>query len=142
MTRKGVKAAVLIGAIWLGLPSHADGGPTMGRRYELTRPMYLMATYDSLNDRRISSQTAQAYLHASRYYDSAWVAFQVEVPAGTFMTIVGNLPKVWNLPFLATRYIVQIDPDVSRGLEVVLELDRGIEGDMDGLNPGLFRRKE
>jgi hypothetical protein len=70
------------------------------------------------------------------------VAFQYEVPAGTIMTIVGSAPKVWSLPFFADRYFVQLDPDLSRGLDVILELNRGIEGNLDGLNPELFGRQE
>lgn len=102
--------------------------------------MYLMATYNSLNDRRISRETARAYLHAARYYDKAWVAFQNEVPAGTVMTIVGPTSSVWHLPFFANRYVVRLEPDPSQGLDIVLELDRGIEGSLDGLNPEIFSR--
>jgi len=68
------------------------------------------------------------------------VAFQCEVPAGTIMTIIGKAPKVWHLPFLANRYFVQLDPDLSRGLDIVLELNRGLEGNLDGLNSELFNR--
>ena len=68
------------------------------------------------------------------------VAFQCEVPVGTIMTIIGPAPKAWHLPFLANRYFVRLDPDLSRGLDVVLELNRGIEGSLDWLNPELFNR--
>jgi hypothetical protein len=54
------------------------------------------------------------------------------------MTIVGPTPKVWYLPFLATRYFVQLAPDPARGLEVELALNRGLEGSLNGLNPDLF----
>lgn len=76
-----------------------------------------------------------------RYYEKASVAFQCEVPTGTIMTIIGPAPKVWHLPFLANRYFVRLDPDLSRGLDVVLELNRGIDGSLDGLNPELFSRQ-
>lgn len=99
-----------------------------------------MAVYDSLNNRQVSRETARAYLHSMRYYEKASVAFQCEVPAGTVMTIIGPAPKVWHLPFLADRYFVRLDPDLSRGLDVILELNRGIEGSLDGLNPELFSR--
>ncbi|BBJ23509.1 hypothetical protein W01_14360 [Candidatus Nitrotoga sp. AM1P] len=68
------------------------------------------------------------------------MAFQNEVPVGTIMTIIGPAPRVWHLPFFANRYFVRLDPDVSRGLDVVLELNRGIEGGLDGLNSELFSR--
>jgi len=57
------------------------------------------------------------------------------------MTIVGPAPKVWHLPFFSSRYFVRLDPDPSLGLDVILELNRGIEGNLDGLNPELFDRQ-
>ncbi len=42
--------------------------------------------------------------------------------------------------FIANQYFIQLDPDLSRGLDVELELNRGIEGSLDGLNPELFER--
>ena len=119
-------------------PSYANEKLRPGNQYKIVRPVYLMAVYDDLNKRQISRETARAYLHSKRYYDKAEVAFQCEVPAGTIMTIVGPAPKVWHLPFMANRYFVQLDPDPSRGLEVVLALNRGIEGSLDGLNSELF----
>jgi len=100
-----------------------------------------MAVYDSLNDRQLSRETAHAYLEAEQYYKKAPVAFQCEVPAGTIMTIIGPAPKVCHLPFLANRYFVRLDPDLSRGLDVILELNRGFEGSLDGLNPELFNKQ-
>jgi len=111
-------------------------------QYKIIKPIYLMALYNSLNNKVISRETARAYLHAKRYYNKSIVAFQCEIPVGTTMTIAGLAPKVWYLPFLADRYFVQLNPDLSRGLDVVLQLDRGIEGGLDGLNPELFSRIE
>ena len=109
-------------------------------KYEFIRPIYLSGVYKSLNDRRIEKDAATAYLQAEKYAKTSWVAFQCEVRAGTIMTIVGRAPKVWYLPFLPRRYYVKLEPDVSRGLDVILELDRGLEGDLDGLNQELFRK--
>ncbi len=111
-----------------------------GNRYKIVRPVYLMAVYKSLNNRQVSKDTARAYLHAEEYYKKSEVAFQCEVPVGTIMTIIGQAPKVWHIPFFADRYFIKLDPDMSRGLDVILELNRGIEGDLDGLNPKLFKR--
>lgn len=122
--------------------SYASDPPQPGNRYKIIRPAFLMAVYDSLNNRQISRETTRAYLHSMRYYEKASVAFQCEVPAGTIMTIIGPAPKVWYLPFLADRYFVRLAPDLSRGLDVILELNRGIEGSLDGLNPKLFSRQE
>ena len=99
-----------------------------------------MAVYDSLNNRQISRETARAYLHSKEYAQKSWVAFQCEVPVGTIMTIIGLAPKSWYRPFSANRYFVRLDPDQSRGLDVELELNRGIEGSLDGLSPELFSR--
>lgn len=129
------------GTIFCGI-SYASEQSQPGNRYKIIRPVYLMAVYDSLNNRQVSRETARAYLHSMQYYEKASVAFQCEVPVGTIMTIIGPAPKVWYLPFLADRYFVRLDPDLSRGLDVVLELNRGIEGSLDGLNPELFSRQE
>lgn len=129
----------VISAIFFSL-SYASEEPQPGDRYKIVRPLYLMAVYNSLNNKQLSRETARAYLHSMRYYNKSWVAFQCEVPVGTIMTIIGPAPKVWHLPFFANRYFVRLDPDLSRGLDVVLELNRGIEGSLDGLNPELFSR--
>jgi len=128
----------VIGAIFCGL-SYAEE-PQPGNRYKIVRPVYLMAVYDSLNNRQVSRETARAYLESKRIPKRSWMAFQCEVPVGTIMTIIGPAPKVWHLPFFANRYFVRLDPDLSRGLDVILELNRGIEGSLDGLNPELFSR--
>jgi hypothetical protein len=99
-----------------------------------------MGVYNSLNNRKISKTTARAYLHSTRYYEKSQVAFQNEVPTGTIMTIIEPAPRVWHLPFLANRYVVHLEPDFSNGLEVLLELNRGMDGDLDGLNSELFER--
>ena len=129
----------IIGTIFCGL-SYASEKPQSGSRYIIVRPLYLMAVYNSLNNRQLSRETARAYLHSKEYYNKSEVAFQCEVPAGTVMTIISPIPKVWHLPFFANRYLIKLDPDPSRGLDVVLELNRGIEGNLDGLNPELFSR--
>jgi len=118
--------------------SYASEQPQLGNRYKIIRPVYLMAVYDSLNNRQVSKETARAYLHSMRYYKKSSVAFQCEVPVGTIMTIIGQVPKVWYLLFSANQYFVRLDPDLSRGLDVILQLDRGVEGSLDGLNPELF----
>ena len=128
------------GTIFCGI-SYASEQPQPGNRYMVTKPVYLMAVYDSLNNRQVSRKTARAYLHSIRYYEKASVAFQCEVPVGTIMTIIGPVPKVWYLLFSADQYFVRLDPDLSRGLDVILQLDRGVEGSLDGLNPELFSRE-
>ncbi|MEW6429287.1 MAG: hypothetical protein AB1568_14770 [Thermodesulfobacteriota bacterium] len=112
------------------------------RKYKIVRPVYLIAVYKNLNDRQLSSETAYAYLSSKENAKRAWMAFQCVIPVGTTMTIIGPAPKVWHLPFFADRYFVQLEPDLSRGLDVEIELSRGIEGDLDGLNPELFSRDE
>jgi hypothetical protein len=120
--------------------SCANERPQPGNRYKIVRPLYLAAEYYNLGNRKISRETARAYLEPKQYYKKSRAAFQCEVPVGTIMTIIAPAPKVWHLPFMANRYFVQLDTDLSRGLDVVLELNRGIEGSLDGLNPELFSR--
>jgi len=127
----------MISTIFCGV-IYASGQPQSGNRYKIIRPVYLVAGYYSLDNRQVSRETARAYLESEKIHKRSWMAFQCEVPVGTIMTIIGPAPKVWHLPFLANRYFVRLDPDLSRGLDVVLELNRGIEGSLDGLNPELF----
>lgn len=123
-------------------PSYSSEDLQPGSRYKIIKPLYLMAVSDNLDHGKISKETARAYLHSKEYYKKHFVAFQCEVPVDTIMTIIGPAPKVWNLPFLANCYYVRLDPDPSRGLDIELELNRGIEGSLDGLNPKLFERLE
>ena len=116
----------------------ADSNLHTGSQYQVIKPVYLMATFNNLNNRVLSKETARAYLHSTKYYKKAEVAFQLEVPTGAVITIISSAPKVWGIPFFADRYFVQLSPDLSRGLDVVLELNRGIEGTLNGLNPKLF----
>jgi hypothetical protein len=131
---------MLIGTIFCG-PGYASEKPRPGNQYKIVQPVFLIAAYNSLNDRQVGKETARAYLSSKPNAKRAWMAFQCEVPVGTIMTIIGPGPKVWYLPFSAYRYFVRLDPDLSRGLDVELELNRGIEGSLDGLNPELFSRQ-
>jgi hypothetical protein len=102
--------------------------------------MYLSGIYNQLNNRQLNKQTAIGSLTAVQF-SGPEVGFQCKVPIGTIMTIIGPAPKRLPLFFYADRYFVRIDPDLSRGLDVVFELNRGIEGNLDGLNPELFERQ-
>ena len=113
-----------------------------GNRYKIVRRVYLAAAYNSPNNKQLSRATTRAYLFPQQLPPRYWLAFQSEVPVGTIMTIIGPAPKVWHLPFLASRYFVRLDPDVSRGLDVEIELDRWFKGGLDGLNPEYFSRLE
>jgi hypothetical protein len=111
-----------------------------GSRYKIIGPMYLSGIYNQLNNRQLNKQTAIGSLTAVQF-SGPEVGFQCKVPIGTIMTIIGPAPKRLPLFFYADRYFVRIDPDLSRGLDVVFELNRGIEGNLDGLNPELFERQ-
>lgn len=71
-------------------------------------------------------------------YKKSFVAFQCEVPIGSNVTITKPVEKAWYDFYSSTRYYVQLNPDLSRGLDVILELNRGLEGTLDGLNPYFF----
>jgi hypothetical protein len=133
----------VIGAMFCG-PSYAEG-PQPENRYKIVKPVYVIAAYESLNNRQVSRETAFAYLRPRQSPKRAWLAFQSEVPIGTIMTIIGPAPKpeVWHFPFFFKRYsvyLVRLDPDLSRGLDVMLELSLGMEGSLDGLNQEFFSR--
>ena len=124
----------VIGAIFCG-PSYAEELQP-GNRYKIVGPLYLTGIYRNLNNRQLS------LVHLSPVQSSGpEVAFERKVPAGTIMTIIGPAPKRIPLPFFANRYFVRLEPtDLPSELDVILELYRGIEGSLDGLNPELFGR--
>jgi len=133
----------MISTIFYG-QSYAEG-PQPENRYKIVKPAYLIAAYESLNNRQVSRETAFAYLRPRQSPKRAWLAFQSEVPIGTIMTIIGPAPKpeVWHFPFFFKRYsvyLVRLAPDLSRGLDVMLELSLGMEGSLDGLIPEFFSR--
>jgi hypothetical protein len=122
--------------------SYASEKPQFGSRYIIDRPIYLIAWYYDLGNKQISRETAYAYLSAEKNAKRVWIPFQCEVPAGTGMTIIGPAKKAWRLYYFVDKYVVKLEPDISRGLDVTLELDRGLEGTLDGLNPELFSREK
>jgi hypothetical protein len=73
--------------------SHASEVPQSGSQYKTIQPLHLMATYNDSRTRKIGRDTAKAYLHSERYADRYFVAFQVEVPAGTVVTVVSPESK-------------------------------------------------
>jgi hypothetical protein len=117
-------------------PCCASEQPQFGNRYKVIGPLYLTGVYRDLNNRQLS------LAHLSPVQSSGpEVAFQREVPMGTIMTIIGPAPKRVPLPFFARRYFVSLEPaSLPREIDVIVELYRGIEGNLDGLNPELFSR--
>lgn len=111
-------------------------------QYNIIRSIYLTGAYVDLNNKQLNKEKARAYLEPELYYKKSSVAFQCRVPTGSIMTIIGPAPKVWHLPFFPKRYFVQLEPDLSRGLDIIIELSRGLDGNLDGLNPEIFRRLE
>jgi hypothetical protein len=120
--------------------SYASEEPQSGSQYRIIGPLYLTGVYRNLNKRQLNRQMAVASLSAVRF-SGPEVAFQREVPIGTIMTIIGPAPKRVLFPFYANQYFVRLDnTDMLTDLDIILELNRGIEGALDGLNPKLFSR--
>nr|WP_319495068.1 hypothetical protein [uncultured Desulfobacter sp.] len=111
-----------------------------GDQFIIINPVYLVGVYKNLNNRQLSNKTALGYLEAKHSYKKATVAFQDEVSVGTIMTIIAPAPRIWHLFFLPDRYFIKLKPDLSRGLDIIIELNRGMEGDLDGLNAEIFNR--
>jgi len=119
--------------------SYASEQLQAGNRYKIIGPVYLSGIYLKLNNRQLNKQAAVGTLSATQF-SGPEVGFQCKVPVGTIVTIIGPAPKRFPLFFVANQYFIRLDPDLSRGLDVELELNRGIEGSLDGLNPELFSR--
>lgn len=130
----------VIGTIFCG-STYASEELQPGSRYKIIKTLYLAISYNSADDKRVSKETARAYLELMKVGKTRWIAFQVEVPAGTVMTIIGQEQRAWYLFFAPTHYFVRLDPDPSHGLDIMLNPDLGFEGTLDGLNPELFSRE-
>lgn len=111
-----------------------------GKKYKIIKPTYLTGEYIDRGNKVLSKETAIAYLDSYKYAMKSYTAFKTEVPIGTVMTIIGPAPKKWYLLFQGDFYFIKLEPDLSQGLDIKLQLDRGMEGDLDGLNPAIFSR--
>lgn len=112
--------------------------PVAGKRYKIIKSAYLTGEYIDRGNKVLSKETAIAYLDAYKYAMKSYTAFKTEVPIGTVMTIIGPAPKAWYLFFQGDFYFIKLEPDLSKGLDIKLQLDRGMEGKLDGLNPEIF----
>jgi hypothetical protein len=108
------------------------------KKYQLIKPIYIMGQYKDSTNKKISKETARAYLSSVELATRYFTAFQTEVPAGTVVTIVRLMPKPWYLYFNSDYYLVTLNPDISRGIEVELPLNDSFKGSLDGLNPEIF----
>ncbi len=109
-------------------------------KYKTIRITYLTGEYIDRGNKVLSKETAIAYLDSYKYAMKSYTAFKTEVPTGTVMTIVGPAPKPWYLFFQGDFYFIKLDPDLSQGLDIKLQLDRGMEGNLDSLNAEIFSR--
>lgn len=110
----------------------------VGKKYITKIPIYIMAEYNDLDNKVINKEMARAYLHPVQLANRYFTAFQCEVPKGTTITILGRSPKPWYRFFSYEFYIVSLDPDPSRGVEVKLPLSDSFKGTIDGLNSEIF----
>lgn len=113
-----------------------------GAGYKMVRTVYLMAVYESMDEKRAGKGAAVAYLQPERYANTRWVAFQCEVPAGTTMKIIGPAPPAKDLLRSYDAYYVHLvpDPDPSRKLEVIVQLFKGFADASGGLSADFFER--
>lgn len=135
------RLAVTLASAALVLSVGSANALSAGDKYRLVKSVYVYAVYEDVHDKRIAKDAARAYLHDQRYADRNFLAFQSEVPAGTMVTIKSAVARRWWTPWAADRYLVELTPDHAKGLEVELSLDRGMEGDLDGLNRSIFQRE-
>ena len=118
----------------------ADVQLQSGASYKIVRTVYLMAVYESMDDKRVGKGAVRAYLQPERYAKTRWVAFQCEVPAGTVMRIVRPAPPAKDLLRRYDAYYVCLQPNPSRQLDVIVQLFRGFDDSSGGLSPAFFER--
>ena len=111
-----------------------------GQRYKISKSIYIMGQYNDVKNKKLTKETAVAYLNSVKLATRYFTAFQSEVPAGTIITILSRANKPWYLYFSPDYYFVTLSPDVSQGLDVKLPLIGSFEGSLDGLNSEFFSR--
>lgn len=120
--------------------SYAGGELQSGDQYKVIGSVYSIGVYRDLNNRQLTQELSWVSLTAIRI-SGPEVAFLRVVPIGTIVTIIGFAPKRVPFPFFANRYFVKLEPsDLPNELEIILELNRGIEGNLDGVSSELFER--
>lgn len=134
----------LLLALWIfGNPAPSTAVDlVLGQKYQIIRPVYLVANYKDRGNKTLSKETAEAFLLRGAIAKKSYTAFQTEVPAGTVMTVLSKTPRNWQIFFHADSYFVKLDPGLSQGLDVQVSFQLGLDGDMDGMNPEIFRRMD
>lgn len=136
-----VSTSVMFLAILMGSESMAgDAQLQPGASYKIVRPVYLMAVYESMDEKRAGKGAAVAYLQPEKYAKTRWVAFQCEVPAGTTMKIIGPAVPAKDLLRSYDAYYVHLAPDPSRKLDVIIQLFKGFADASGGLSAEFFER--
>lgn len=131
--------AILMGS---GLSMAGDAKLQLGASYKIVRPVYLMAVYKSMDEKRSGKGAAVAYLQPERYAETRWTAFQCEIPAGTTMKIIGPAPPAKDFLRSYDAYYVQLAPDSSRKLDVIVQLFKGFADARGGLSAEFFERMQ
>ena len=118
------------------------GDLMLGKKYVLIKPIYIMGQYNDIGNKILNKQSARAFLSSVKLAKRNFTAFQEVVPIGTTIVILKLTPKPWYLYFNSDYYLVALDPDLSRGVEVELPIDDAFKGSLDGLSPEIFKRVE
>jgi hypothetical protein len=114
-----------------------EEGPQIGARYTVHGTLNATGIFSATSNRELSHVVLIPILTSG-----SEVAFRHVVPIGTNLIIVEELPKRLGIPFFPRRYKVRLEPtDLPNNVDTILELGRGNEGALDGLNPNLYKRK-
>lgn len=109
----------------------------IGQKYEIVGELYVHSVSDDLNSRKVSIIT----LEHLRLSGPEIISRQL-VPTGSVLTVVDKVPsKVFVFAFpCPDRYVVRVNTIESpKGIPVVIDLSRGIEGKSTALNPLIFK---
>ncbi len=112
-------------------------GPQIGARYTVNGTLYATGIFSATSNRQLSYVELVPIL-----ISGPEVAFRHFVPIGTTLIFVEALPRRLWMPFFPLRYKVRLEPtDLPKNVDTILELGRGNEGTLDGLNPNLYKRQ-
>jgi hypothetical protein len=107
----------------------------IGQRYQIVGQLYAYGVADDLNSRQLSLISL-----VPLKLSGPEIISQQLIPQGSILTIVDRGPRKFLAFLYPDRYIVQVTGvDTPRGIPVVIDLSRGIQGKSTPLNPEIFK---
>lgn len=126
---------LVLASIFWSIAVRGSDDLRIGQRYEIVGELYAYGVADDLNSKQLSLISL-----VPLKLSGPEIISQRLVPPGSILTIVDRGPRRFLAFLYPDRYIVQVTGlDAPRGVPVVIDLSRGIQGKSTSLNPEIFK---